>query len=452
MAKWNRREFLRTTCCSAAAGFAAASFSRFGMVNALAQTATDYKALVCVFLFGGNDSNNMVIPFDTAGYGAYKTARGGLALAQGSLLPITPTTLGLPFALHPKFTAMQTLFNQKQLAVVANVGTLIQPTTRVQFRGRGAQVPINLFSHSDQEAQMQTAILNKVAETGWAGRTADKIQQSFGGTFPIIISLAGTNIFCEGVVAPSIQSNGNPTRLLNGFGGGSAESTDRLSALQSLLTFDTGLSLVQAASTTTGNAIQNGQMLAAALASGTPLATVFPKNSGLSNQLQQVAKIIQVRAALGLQRQIFFVSVGGYDTHSDQLAAHDNLFNDLNQSLSAFYQATVEMGVAPNVTTFTLSDFGRTWLPNSNGTDHAWGSHLMAMGGAVKGGDFYGTFPTLVAGGPDDATSEGRWIPTTSLDQYAATLANWFGVAAADLPSVFPNLGNFATPTVGFMG
>jgi uncharacterized protein (DUF1501 family) len=159
-----------------------------------------------------------------------------------------------------------------------------------------------------------------------------------------------------------------------------------------------------------------------------------------------------VRAALGLQRQIFFVSVGGYDTHSDQLAAHNNLFNDLNQSLSAFYQATVEMGVASNVTTFTLSDFGRTWLPNSNGTDHAWGSHLMVMGGAVKGGDFYGTFPTLVAGGPDDATSEGRWIPTTSLDQYAATLANWFGVAPADLPSVFPNLGNFATPTVGFMG
>lgn len=451
MAKWNRREFLRTACCSAAAGFAAASFSRFGMVNALAQSATDYKALVCLFLFGGNDSNNMVIPFDTAGYGAYKTARGGLALAQGSLLPITPTTLGQPFAFHPKFIGMQTLFNQKQLAVAANVGTLIQPTTRAQFRSRGTQVPINLFSHSDQEAQMQTAILNKVAETGWAGRTADKIQQSFGGSFPIIISLAGTNIFCEGIVAQSIQSNGNPTRLLNGFGGGSTESTDRLNALQSLLTFDTGLSLVQAASTTTGNAIQNGQALAAALASGTPLATVFPK-TGLSNQLQQVAKIIQVRAALGLQRQIFFVSVGGYDTHSDQLAAHDNLFADLNQSLSAFYQATVEMGVASNVTTFTLSDFGRTWLPNSNGTDHAWGSHLMVTGGAVKGGDFYGTFPTLVAGGPDDATSEGRWIPTTSLDQYAATLANWFGVSAADLPSVFPNLGNFATPTVGFMG
>ena len=276
MAKWNRRDFLRTTCCSAAAGFAAASFSRFGLVNALAQSATDYKALVCVFLFGGNDSNNMVIPFDATGYGAYKTARGGLALAQGSLLPISPPTPGQPFAFHPRFAGLQSLFNKQQVAVLANVGTLVQPTTRAQFRNGGAPLPINLFSHSDQEAQMQTAILDKVSETGWAGRTADKIQSIYGGNFPIIISLAGTNIFCEGVVAQSIQSNGNPTKLLNGYGGGS-ESTARLASLQSLLTFDTGLSLIQAASTTTGDAIQNGQALAAALAGGTPLATQFPK-------------------------------------------------------------------------------------------------------------------------------------------------------------------------------
>ena len=451
MGKWSRRDFLKTTCCSAAAGFAAASFSRFGLVNALAQNATDYKALVCVFLFGGNDSNNMVIPYDTTGYNSYKSARGGLALAQGSLLPITPPSIGSPFAFHPRFAAMQSLFNNKHLAVLANVGTLIQPTTASQFRNRGVPVPMNLFSHSDQEAQMQTAILDKVAETGWAGRTADKIQSIYGGNFPIVISLAGTNIFCEGVVAQSIQSNGNPTRLLNGFGGG-AESTARLSALQSLLTFDNGLSLIQAASTTTGNAIQNGQTLAAALATGTPLATQFPQNSYFASQLQQVAKIIQVRGALGLQRQIFFVSMGGFDTHSGQLAQQDSLFNDINQSLNAFYQATTEMGVANNVTTFTLSDFGRTYSPNSDGTDHAWGSHHLIMGGAVKGGDFYGTFPTLAVNGPDDGTGQGRWVPTTSVDQYAATLASWFGVAAADLPSIFPNLPNFPTQTLGVMG
>jgi uncharacterized protein (DUF1501 family) len=451
MGKWNRREFLKTSCCSAAAGFAAASFSRFGLVNALAQTTTDYKALVCVFLFGGNDCNNMVIPFGSAAYNSYKSARGGLALAQNQLLPINPPSVGAPFAFHPRFTSLQSLFNSQQLAVLANVGTLIQPTTPAQFQNGGAPLPINLFSHSDQEAQMQTAVLDKAGNTGWAGRTADKIQSIYGGTFPIIISLAGTNIFCEGVVAQPIESNGNPTQLLNGYGGDS-ESTARLAALQSLLTFDTGLTLIQAASTTTGNAIQNGQTLAAALASGTPLATQFPKNSYFASQLQQVAKIIQVRSALGLARQIFFVSMGGFDTHTNQLPQQDSLFNDLNQSLSAFYQATVEMGVAPNVATFTLSDFGRTYSPNSTGTDHAWGSHHLIMGGAVKGGDFYGTFPTLAVNGPDDATGQGRWVPTTSLDQYAATMAAWFGVAATDLPSIFPNLANFSAPTLGIMG
>jgi uncharacterized protein (DUF1501 family) len=221
--------------------------------------------------------------------------------------------------------------------------------------------------------------------------------------------------------------------------------------LQSLLTFDTGLSLIQAASTTTGNAIQNGQTLAAALATGTPLATQFPNNSYFASQLQQVAQIIQVRAAIGLKRQIFFVSMGGFDTHSGQLPQQDSLLNDLNQSLAAFYQATVEMGVANSVTTFTLSDFSRTYSPNNGGTDHAWGSHHIIMGGAVKGGDFYGKFPTLAVNGPDDATGQGRWVPTTSIDQYAATLAQWFGVAPADLPSVFPNLANFSAPTLAFI-
>ena len=451
MAPWNRREFLKKTCCSAAAGFAAASFSRFGMMNALAQTAIDYKALVCVFLFGGNDSNNMVIPFDTTGYASYKSARGGLALAQNQLLPVNPPSLGSPFAFHPRFGALQSLFNNQHLAVLANVGTLIQPTTPTQFQRGGALLPMNLFSHSDQEAQMQTAVLDKMSDTGWAGRTADKIQSIYGGNFPIIISLAGTNVFCEGLVAQAIQSNGNPTQLLSGYSG-SAESNARFAALQSLLTFDTGLTLVQAASSTTGNAIQNGQALAAALATGTPLATQFPKNSYFASQLQQIAKIIQIRSALGLARQIFFVSMGGFDTHSNQLTQQDSLFNDMNQSLNAFYQATVEMGVAPNVTTFTLSDFGRTYSPNSTGTDHAWGSHHLIMGGAVKGGDFYGTFPTLAVNGPNDATGQGRWVPTTSLDQYAATLAQWFGVSASDLPSIFPNLANFTSPTLGIMG
>ena len=447
---FSRRDFLKKTCCTAAAGFAAASFNRFGLVNALAQSAQDYKALVCVFLFGGNDSNNMVVPLSSTGYASYQQLRSVLALPQASLLPINAPSAGA-FGFHPKFPEMQALFNQKQLAVLANVGTLVRPTTRTQFRGGQVTVPQNLFSHSDQQAQMQTAALDGNGQTGWAGRTADKIQSIYGGTFPVIISLAGTNIFCEGLVARSIESSGNPTKLLSGFGS-SAESQSRMSALQSLLTFDTGVSLIQAASNTTSNALQDSKALADAIAGVPALATVFP-NNGLANQLKQVAQIISVRATLGLQRQIFFVSLGGFDTHSDQLNAQTGLYTQLSQAMNAFYQATVEIGAASQVTSFTLSDFNRTYQPDStSGTDHAWGGHHLIMGGGVHGGDFFGTFPTLALGGPDDATNEGRWIPTTSLDQYAATLANWFGVPTADLPTIFPNLANFTTPLPTFLG
>jgi uncharacterized protein (DUF1501 family) len=447
---FSRRDFLKRTCCTAAAGFTAASFTRFELVNALAQSAQDYKALVCVFLFGGNDSNNMIVPLSSSGYASYQQIRSVLALPQASLLPIAPPSAG-SFGFHPQFTEVQSLFNQKHLAVLSNVGTLVRPTTRAQFQQGQATLPRNLFSHEDQQAQMQTAALDGNGQTGWAGRTADKIQSIFGGTFPIIISLAGTNIFCEGLVARSIESSGDPTKVLAGFSS-SAESQSRLSTLQTLLTFDTGVSLIQAASGTTANALQDSNSLANALAARPTMATVFP-NTGLANQLKQVAQIISVRSALGLQRQIFFVSIGGFDTHSDELNTQANLYPQISTAMNAFYQATVELGVASQVTTFTLSDFSRTYAPDStSGTDHAWGGHHLILGGAVHGGDFYGTFPTLALGGPDDASSEGRWIPTTSLDQYAGTLANWFGVPTADLPTIFPNLANFSTPVLNFVG
>jgi uncharacterized protein (DUF1501 family) len=429
---------------------AAANFSRLGLINAMAQTSTDYKALVCVFLFGGNDANNLIVPLNATEYTNYAKIRANLALAQGNLLPVTPPSVGLPFGFHPRFAELRSLFNSKQAAVLANVGTLIRPTTPTQFRAGQVAVPQNLFSHSDQQQQMQTAALNQFGEVGWGGRLADKMQAIYGGTFPLMISLSGTTVFAEGLSARPIEASGNPTQALNGFNG-STEDNARMGALQSLLTFDTGLSLIQSASSVTSNALQDTRTLANALASGTALATAFP-NSYLGGQLKQVAKIIQVRAALGLQRQIFFVSTGGFDTHSDQLPQQDSLFRDISQSMNAFYQATVEMGVGPQVTSFTMSDFGRTFQPDTTaGTDHAWGSHHMIVGGAVKGGDMYGTFPTLALSGPDDASDEGRWIPTTSLDQYGATLAQWFGVAPADLPSIFPNLPNFSNPTLSFV-
>jgi uncharacterized protein (DUF1501 family) len=449
--RMSRRDFLHKTCCAATAGVAAASFGRLGLINAMAQTGSDYKALVCVFLFGGNDANNLIVPLASSDYSNYASIRAGLALAQGSLLPVNPPSVGLPFGFHPKLAEMRNLFNSGEVALLANVGTLIRPTTRDQYVKRQVAVPQNLYSHSDQQQQMQTATLDNFAEVGWGGRLADKIQSQFGGNFPVVISLAGSNVFAEGLSVRPIESSGDPTRLLSGFSG-SGEDTARFAALQNLLTFDTGLSLIQSSSTTTANAIQDSQTLAAALAQGTKLATVFP-NTNLGNQLKQVAQIIQVRAALGLSRQIFFVSIDGFDTHEGQLAQQDNLFQNLSQSMNAFYQATVEMSIAQQVTSFTMSDFSRTFSPDSTaGSDHAWGSHHLIAGGAVAGGDFYGKFPTQVLSGPDDATDEGRWIPTTSLDQYGATLAQWFGVAAADLPSIFPNLPNFTNPTLGFVG
>jgi len=450
MTRTTRRGFLKTTCCTAAAGVAAASFSRLGLVSALAQTSQDYKALVCVFLFGGNDANNLIVPLGNSDYANYAKIRAGLALPQGKLLPVTPKSLSVPYGFHPKLAEVQSLFNKGQIALLANAGTLVQPTTQQQYLQGQANLPQNLYSHADQQQQMQTATLNTFGEVGWGGRLADKIQSIYGGTFPVMISLAGSNVFAEGLVVRSIESSGDPTKPLSGFYG-SSEDNARLAALQSLLTFDTGLQLIQSASTITSNAIQDGQTLAAAIAQGSKLNTQFPQ-SYLGGQLQQVAQIIQARAALGLPRQIFFVSSNGFDTHSDQLNQHNTLYQDLSQSMNAFYQATVEMGTAPQVTTFTLSDFGRTFQPDSTaGTDHAWGSHHLIMGGAIAGGDFYGTFPTQVLGGPDDATGEGRWIPTTSLDQYGATLAQWFGVQPADLPSIFPNLPNFTNQTLNFV-
>jgi len=421
-------------------------------MNAYAQ-GTDYKALVCVFLFGGNDANNMIIPYDATNYANYAKIRANLALAQSTLLPIQPKSQALPYAFHPKFTKLQGLFSGGQLAALVNVGNIPQPTTQAQYLAGSVTIPVNLFSHADQQQQMQTDILDYTfyPTTGWGGLLADQIQAAYGsGPFPIMVSLAGVNVFAQGLVAHSLQTGGDPTLSVTGFSSSAADQA-RLSAFQSLLSFQDGPTLVQAASSTTSNAIQNAETLAAALVSSTKLTTVFP-TSELGIQLQQVAKIIQVRTALGLPRQIFFVASSGFDTHGAQLARQNTLLIDLNNCMNAFYQATVELGIPQQVTAFTLSDFARTFQPDSTeGSDHAWGSHHLIMGGAVKGGDFYGTWPTLALGGPDDATGQGRWIPTTSLDQYGATLAQWFGVAPANLPAIFPNLNNFTTKTLGFL-
>ena len=451
MTHHSRRDFMRLTCCSAAGAALVGGLSKFGLVSALAQGTTDYKALVCIFLFGGNDANNVVIPIDAQGYANYQKARANMALPQNQVLPLQSGSQA-NFGLHPNMPELQSLFNnQKNLAVLANVGTLVQPTTQAQYKAY-TNLPVNLYSHSDQQDQWQSAQLSGAQTAGWAGKVADSIQAAYNGSaqFPPILSINGNAIFCTGDTTRPFTMTPYSTPGLAGFDS-SAASQARFQATQQLLTFDSGLSLVQSANTVAGEAVQYGVTLASALQNVSPLSTQF-SNSYLSQQLRQVAQVIAVRSALGLGRQIFFCSAGGFDTHSDQLPQHVKLMSDLSQSMNSFYEATQELGVANDVTTFTLSEFSRTLQPGTNaGTDHAWGSHQLIQGGAVKGNTVYGTFPTLVLAGPDDAGNNGRWIPTTALDQYAATLASWFGVSNANLPAIFPNLRNFSTNNLGFI-
>ncbi len=450
MTRHTRRDLLRLACCSAAGASMVSGLSKFGLVSALAQGTTDYKALVCIFMFGGNDSNNMLVPTDSR-YTQYLQARSVLALPQSQLLPLQMNGQSI-YGLHPNMPEMQGYFNnQKSLAIIANVGTLVQPTTQASYQA-SKNLPENLFSHSDQQDQWQSAQLAGTPVSGWAGKVADSVQTfNAAAQFPPILSISGSPVFCTGIsTRPFSMDPGQPPGL-NGFDT-SAASQARYAATQQLLTFDSGLSMVQAANSVTGQAVKFAQVLSAALQSIPSLQTQFP-GSYLGQQMQQVAQVISARSALGVQRQIFFCAAGGFDTHADQLPQQVALLSDVSASMSAFYQATQELGVPNQVTSFTLSEFSRTLEPSSNGgSDHAWGAHQLILGGAVKGNAIYGTFPTLALGGPNDADQNGRWIPTTALDQYAATLATWFGVGAGSLPSIFPNLVNFTSGNLGFLG
>ncbi len=429
-----------------------ALLSRLGRLNALAQyNPPDYKALVCIFLTGGNDGHNTVVPLTQSEFDAYAAARGTMALPDGNgPMHAVETPDGTPYGLNNGLGAIAPLWGQGRLAVLANTGLLVQPVTRPQFLANQVPVPTNLFSHSDQIQQMQSGVPSASASSGWAARAADLLQPLNGAsTFPSSISVTGPALFCTGNVVQSASLlpgfNLDPSGL--GLWPQSAADARRL-GMQQVLEFNSGLALVQAANKVRKDALDLNAMLTGLSAQ---IATPFPGTS-LGNQLRQVAQIIKLRGTTGLKRQVFFCSLAGFDTHGSQAWQHWDLLTQLAEAMAAFHAATEEMQIPDRVTTFTLSDFGRTLEPNGGGTDHGWGNHHLVMGGAVLGGNVYGTFPTLALGGPDDCGSRGSLIPSTSIDQYGATLARWFGVAPADLPSVFPNLGNFAVQNLGFLG
>ncbi len=469
-----RREFL---CRFGSMGAAAIAMERFGIMNALAQSA-DYKALVCIFLFGGNDANNMVMPYTD--YASYSTARlaSGIAIPKDSLLQVSPPSLpGSVFGFHPGMTGMQELWNMGKLGVVCNVGPLVEPTSRSTYQNSSVRIPLNLFSHSDQQNQWQTSVSNGQSSAGWGGRIADKTAGMNPVSFPAITSVSSTPIFTSGNVQRPLAIAPAPTGLnaslqLNGFSATQSvrDADPRYIALQNLLLVDQNFTLIRGGSRVSSESISVEKSLRAA---GNPTIAPFPLNprTTLGNQLEQVAKLISIRSTLGMNRQIFFCSLGGFDTHTGQVTSSTatttgtqaSLLAQVSGAMRAFYDATEAMGVASQVATFTLSDFSRTFVPNGTlGTDHAWAAHQFVMGGALRGSDFYGlptsngtVFPTLVAGTGDDTDNgsgaRGRFVPSVAVDQFGATLASWFGVSDADLPAVFPNINNYGVKNLFFL-
>ena len=501
--KRSRRDFLRDTGCGLTSAAVVASLAQLNIINAFAQqqqvaVATDYRALVCIFLFGGTDANNMIVPFDQYNAtGGYNDTRGasGLAVPQSALLKIMPSnTGGIAFGLHPNLSpeannpgqanGLLGVWNAGKLAVLCNYGSLVQPIMRAQYQANVGR-PYQLFSHSDQQTQQQTVVANSVGQTGWGGRVSDKTGglNPNGAPLPMVVSVAGSNIFGTGSTTRQLAIAPAPTGLnqvlvLSTDGGTSADQSARRSTYTQLLGFDTDKSLFKAVDDTTNQALTTS----AALQTNPTLSTTFP-NTSLGNQMLQVARLIKLatQGTLNIKRQIFFCSLGGFDTHTNETGSNPTnpagggansgsqggLLTQVSQAMRAFYDEMAAQGNSDSVTTFTLSDFSRTFQPSGSGassvgTDHAWGSHALIMGGKVRGGGFYGSlrpdgtgvpygYPTLALNGPDDTDTRGRWIPTTSVDQYASTLALWFGLAPSDLPLVFPNLSRFAASDLGFM-
>ena len=455
----SRRAFLQHASTLTLAGGALPFVMNLAAIGeAAASTASDYKAIVCVFLFGGNDYANTVIPFDNANYALYQRLRPALATAQASLTgtvlnPTVPLAGGQQYALAPQMAPLIPIFDAGKMAVMLNVGPLIQATTKAQFTAGSVPLPPKLRSHNDQQSLWQ-AFAPEGAITGWGGRIGDLLQSTNGTATLTCINPSGNAVFLAGrsAVQYAISTSG-PIALTarTSLQGSAAAAT----ALRNLVSTPASTHLFEAEQTkVTKRALDLFDQVTNAIAGGPTTTTVFPgptdPSSSLGRQLQEVAKLISVSQQLGMKRQVFFVSTGRFDTHDGLLAVHPLLLNNVADALRAFYDTTVELGVANQVTSFTASDFGRALVPNNDGSDHGWGGHHFVIGGAVKGKAFYGTPAVIADNGPDDI-GQGRLLPSTSVDQYAATIASWFGVSATDLPTVIPNIGNFATKNLGFV-
>ncbi|MFM8666855.1 MAG: DUF1501 domain-containing protein, partial [Betaproteobacteria bacterium] len=434
------------------------------MSEAAAQssTANDYKALVCVFLYGGNDHYNTIVPFDDINHANYQRVRSGITLQRSALtanaLPIgtgeglassvNGMAPGRQVALAPELSGLIPIFNKGELGVIFNIGTLVQPTTKAQFTAASVPLPPKLFSHNDQQSVWQSSN-PEGATSGWGGRMGDLFLSSNGRTTFTCVNASGNAVFMSGREAVQYQVSTAGAVAMRGLGAPLFGSQACSAALRELVTAPHTHLMRSEYARVTSRALEAQVALSSALAGIRPLQTVFPAGT-LSQQLQMVARMIASRDQLSVKRQVFFVSLGGFDLHDYLLTQHPGLMSQLGESLKSFHAAMGELGVAQQVTTFTASDFGRTLTSNGDGSDHGWGSHHFIMGGAVQGGRFYGRYPDVAVNGPDDV-GQGRLLPTTGVDQLAATLATWMGVNASDLPLVVPNIGNYSVRDLGLM-
>lgn len=453
-----RRKFLGQASCAAVG--TTAMFSTvldLGMFNVLACNSGDYKALVCLFLGGGADSFNMVVPRGVSEHAEYAAIRRDLTLPVDTLLPITPATSdGKEYGLHPGLAEIQALFAQGDVALLSNVGTLVEPMTLQQYRDGSARRPLGLFSHSDQSMHWQTSIPDRRTAVGWAGRMADVLGDvNQNPNISMNISLSGNNVFQSGNLTAHYSISQNGSRGLRGYGGTSLLDQIRTQAIDSMLAMQYQHLFEQTFATRMRGAIDAHLEFSAAIDALPPLLTQF-SDTRLSQTFRMIAQTIAARNALGMCRQTFFIDTGGWDHHDETLANQEAMLPEVSVALGEFQAAMVELGVNDDVTTFTASDFGRTLTSNGRGSDHAWGGNHIVMGGAVRGGDMYGQYPSLYDGNTLD-TGRGRLIPTTSVDEYFAELALWFGVPRQDLEQVLPNIRRFydpgsSAPPLGMLG
>ena len=459
----SRRAFLRRSGQLALSGTALPfALNLAAMGEAAAFNASDYKALVCVFLYGGNDYANTVVTYDDASYNLYNTIRGGgagqtaggIALAKANLgatllNPAVALSGGRQYALHPAMTGLAELFNGGQAAVQLNVGPLVVPLTRAQFNSADRKtfpLPPKLFSHNDQQSIWQSSS-PEGSTIGWGGNVGDLALSANGNSLFTCMSVTGNAVFLSGDNALSYQVSTGGAVAINGVKSNVYGSSAVRSALTTLVQQNRSHSLENEYNKVTTRAIGAESQITSGLA-GVTLATAFPAGNSLADQLKMVARLIGARSTLGAKRQVFMVSIGGFDLHDNLIAQHPVLLGKVSEALSAFYKATAELGVADKVTAFTASDFGRTLASNGDGSDHGWGSHHFMVGGAVKGKAFYGSAPAVSIGATAAASDQGhvgqgRLLPSTSVDQYAATLARWFGVADSEMAGILPNLAHF---------